>query len=66
MASRGAKYVVNDQWYMKRAFKNLQENEKITIVNVYKRGRKTFVDGTDINQVVVNNISVKMLRKRPC
>lgn len=65
MVKKGAKYRVGDRWYMKRDYKNLQENEGVTIVNVYKKGRKTILDVQDINNVIITGVSFRKLRKRP-
>ncbi|MBD5511786.1 MAG: hypothetical protein HDR08_11140 [Lachnospiraceae bacterium] len=59
------KYNKGDYWFMKRAFKSLSENEKVKIVNVYKRGRRNFVDVEDINGKIITGVSSIMLRKRP-
>lgn len=64
MGRLGKKYQVNDYFYMKRGFKGLKENEKVKIVNVYKKGKDTIVDVKDINNNTITGVSVKMLRKR--
>lgn len=62
---KGGKYKVGDCWFMKGAFKNLKGNEKVEIVKVYKKRRRTFVDVQDINGTIVTGVSSIMLRKRP-
>lgn len=64
MRRTGKKYEIGTYWVMKVAFKSLMVNEKVKIVNVDKRGRKTIVDVEDINAQIIKGVSVKKLRKR--
>lgn len=59
------KYKKGDTFYMKSNYYSFFENERITIVNVRKCGKKTYVDISNINNEMIKNVSVKRLRKRP-
>ncbi|MCM1233078.1 MAG: hypothetical protein NC489_23385 [Ruminococcus flavefaciens] len=65
MKRKGKKYKCGDYWFIRRPYKNLKENEKVKIVKVYKRKKRTITDVEDINGNKVTGVSSINLRKRP-
>lgn len=59
------KYTINQCHYIKKDGKGLCQDEMVVIVSVRKKGRKTYVDVQRITGAIVNDVSVKRLRKRP-
>lgn len=58
------KYNCGDTMYTKKRIGLIPENAKVELNKVKKNGRKTYVEIEDINGNIVENVSVKKLRKK--